>query len=93
LASGEVRRLIELRWTTASLNVPLLSVLVMWLALIFASFGYKAPRYGLVMITFVLCAASIGSALFLVVQIDRPFEGLIKVSLAPLQSALGRIRD
>ena len=46
---GEVRRLIELRWTlveeaTASLNVPLLSALVIWLVLIFASFGYNAPR-------------------------------------------------
>jgi hypothetical protein len=48
-------------------------VLVIWLALIFASFGYNAPRNGLVMITFVLRAASIGSALFLVVQMDRPF--------------------
>ena len=95
---GEVRRLIELRWTlveeaTASLNVPLLSVLVIWLAVIFASFGYNAPRNLLVMITFVLCAASISSALFLVVQMDRPFEGLIKVSSAPLQSALTHIRE
>jgi hypothetical protein len=95
---GEVRRLIELRWTlieeaTASLNVPLLSVLVIWLALIFASFGYNAPRNLLVMVTLVLCAASIGSALFLVVQMDKPFEGLIKVSPAPLQSAWSHIRE
>jgi hypothetical protein len=44
------------------------------------------------MITFILCAASIGGALFLVVQMDRPFEGLIKVSPAPLRDALAHIR-
>jgi hypothetical protein len=75
---GEVRRLIELRWTlveeaTTSLNVPL--VLVIWVTLIFTSFGYNAPRNVLVMTTFILCAASIGGARFLVVQLDRPFGG------------------
>ena len=95
---GEVRRLIELRWTlveeaTASLNVPLVSVLVIWLTLIFASFGYNAPRNVLVMMTFILCAASIGGALFLVVQMDRPFDGLIKVSPTPLQNALAYTRE
>jgi hypothetical protein len=95
---GEVRRLIELRWTlvgeaTTSLNVPLVSVLVIWLTLIFASFGYNAPRNVLVVTTFILCAASIGGALFLVVQMDRPFEGLIKVSPTPLQNALAHTRE
>lgn len=95
---SEIRRLIELRWTlveeaTTSLNVPLLSVLVIWLVLIFASFGYNAPRNVLVVSTFVLCAASIGGALFLVVQMDRPFQGLVKVSPVPLESALAHIRE
>ena len=95
---GEVRRLIELRWTlveeaTTSLNVPLVSVLVIWLMLIFASFGYNAARNVLVVITFILCAASIGGALFLIVQMDRPFAGLIKVSPTPLQDALAYIRE
>lgn len=95
---AEVRRLIELRWTLVeqaaeSLNVPLLSVLLIWLMLVFASFGYNAPRNALVIVTFVLCAASIGGALFLVIQMNRPFEGLIKVSPAPLQNTLAHVRE
>jgi hypothetical protein len=95
---SQVRRLIELRWTlveeaTTSLNVPLVTVLVIWLTLVFASFGYNAPRNPLVGITFILCAASIGGALFLIIQMDRPFEGLIKVSPTPLQSALANTRQ
>jgi hypothetical protein len=94
----QVRRLIELRWilveeATPSVNVPLLTILVIWLTLVFASFGYNAPRNKVVTITFVLCAASIGGALFLIVQLDRPFEGLIKVSPASLQNALAHIRE
>jgi hypothetical protein len=61
--------------------------------LVFASFGYNAPRNALVIITFVLCAASIGGALFLVIQMNRPFEGLIKVSPAPLQNTLAHVRE
>jgi hypothetical protein len=95
---AEVRRLIELRWSLVeqaaeSLNVPLLSVLLIWLMLVFASFGYNAPRNALVIITFVLCAASIGGALFLVIQMNRPFEGLIKISPAPLQNTLAHVRE
>ena len=94
----DVRRLIELRWTlveeaSTSLNVPLVSVLMVWLVLIFASFGYNAPRNVLVRITFTFCAASIGGAMFLIVQMDKPFEGLIKVSPAPLREALVLIRE
>ena len=83
---GEVRRLIELRWTLIEEGTTSLT-------LVFASFGYNAPRNPLVVITFAPCAASIGAALFLIVQMDRPFEGLIKVSAAPLQNALAHIRE
>ena len=95
---GEVRRFIELRWilveeATPSLNIPLLGVVVVWLSLVFASFGYNAPRNRVVIITFVLCAACIGGAMFLILQMDRPFEGLIKVSPAPLEKALAHVRE
>jgi hypothetical protein len=95
---NQIRRVIELRWTlveeaTTSLNVPLVTVLVIWLSLVFASFGYNAPRNPLVMITFILCAASIGGAMFLIIQMDQPFSGLIKVSPTPLQTALVHIRQ
>ena len=95
---GEVRRFIELRWTlvgeaTSSLNIPLVGVLLVWLSLVFASFGYNAPRNAVVIITFVLCAACMGGAMFLILQMDRPFEGVIKVSPAPLEKALAHIRQ
>ncbi|HSU04158.1 MAG TPA: hypothetical protein VLI93_01175 [Acetobacteraceae bacterium] len=95
---GGIRRLIEQRWTlveeaAGSLNVPFLSVLVIWLTLIFASFGYNAPRNGLVVVTFVLCAGAITCALFLIVEMDRPFDGLIKLSAVPLQNALAHLRE
>ena len=95
---NEVRKLIEERWTLledakGSLNRPLVGVLVVWLTIVFASFGYNAPRNLLVTITLILCAGSVAAALFLVVQLDQPFQGLVKVSSQPLQAALSQIEE
>ena len=95
---SEVRQLIAQRWTliedaTGSLNVPIFCILVVWLGLVFASFGYKAPRNTLVVATFILCAASVAGALFLIIEMDSAFEGLIKVSAVPLQTALAHMQQ
>ena len=66
----------------------MLGALILWLTIIFASFGYSAPRNRLVQITFFLCAFSISGAIFLIVELGDPFGGIIKVSATPLQTAL-----
>ena len=54
---------------------------------IFASFGLFAPRNATVVVVFVLCALSVAGAVFLVLEMDRPLEGVIKVSPDPLRYA------
>ena len=66
-------------------------VLVFWLAIIFASFGLFAPRNATVVAAFFVCALSVSGALFLILQLDRSFEGLIQVSNAPLRAALAQL--
>jgi hypothetical protein len=36
---------------------------------------------------------SVSGALFLVLEMDRPFDGIIQVPSAPLQDALSRLGD
>jgi len=60
--------------------------------LIFASFGYRAPRNAVVVTSFVLASALISCALYLIVDMDSPFDGPIQVSSAPLQRVLAEIR-
>ena len=60
-------------------SLPIVVAVTVWLALVFASFGYNAPRNGMMVIILLVCAASVASAIFLVLEIDRPVSGLITV--------------
>jgi hypothetical protein len=63
-------------------------MLVSWLTIIFASFGLVSPRNPTVIAILLVCALSAACALFLVLELDTPYEGLLKVSSVPLRSAL-----
>jgi Protein of unknown function (DUF4239) len=83
---------LEARWTAmastgSSVPVLFLVVVMSWLTLIFAIYGMFADNRTAISVLFV-CALSIGSALFLVLELDTPFEGLIKVAADPLRYAL-----
>ena len=73
--------------TGLSIPVPFLVVLLFWLTITFASFGLFAPRNAMVLTALFVCALSVGSAVFLVVEMDGPFDGLLKVSPDPLRYA------
>ena len=75
----------------SSVPGPFLVVLVFWLAVIFVSFGLFAPRNAIVAVAFFVCALSVSGAIFLILELDRSFEGMIQVSSAPLRSALAQL--
>jgi hypothetical protein len=75
----------------SSIPTPFLVVMVCWLALILASFGLFAPRNITVMLTLLACALAVSSAVFLILELDRPFNGIIEVSSAPLRAALAQL--
>jgi hypothetical protein len=74
-----------------SIPIPFLVVMVSWLTILFASFGMFAPSNGTVFVTMLVCALAVSSALFLVLELDRPFEGMIQISSAPLRRALDQL--
>jgi hypothetical protein len=74
-----------------SIPVPFLVVLVFWLCIIFASFGLFAPRNATVIGVRGVCALSVSGAIFLILELDRSFEGLLQVSGAPLRTALAQL--
>jgi hypothetical protein len=75
----------------SSIPVPFLVVLVFWLCIIFASFGLFAPRNATVIAVLCVCALSVAGAIFLILELERSFEGLLQVSGAPLRSALAQL--
>jgi len=78
---------------TGSEGLPaaFLVVLVFWLALMFVTFGLLSPRNATVFAILVICAVSVGGAVFLVNDLAHPYSGLIYVSDEPLRIALDRI--
>lgn len=89
--SGEIA---EARWLLIaqigqkSIPMPFLVMLVSWLTIIFTSFGLVSPRNPTVIAIFLVCAFSAACALFLILELDSPYEGLLKVSSAPMRNAL-----
>jgi hypothetical protein len=96
-ARQEYRRIVELRWalleqSEGSIPAPLLAMVVAWLVLIFANFGYGAVRNSVVIVSLVLAAALMSGTIYLILELDAPFTGPIQLSFAPLERALAEIR-
>jgi hypothetical protein len=86
----------QLRWTLfqesgSAISTPFLLVLAFWLCVIFAGFGMMAPPNATTTATLVLCALAVAGALFLILELNRPFDGMIQISSAPLRNALNQM--
>ena len=76
---------------TTSVSIPLLVVLVLWLAAIFISFGLFAPFNGTVVASLFVSALSVSGAIFLILEMYTPYAGVIQLSSAPLRAALAHL--
>jgi hypothetical protein len=71
-----------------AISAPFITVLVLWLAFIFATFSiYMHPNPVIIVVLFI-CALSASSAIFLILDLDSPFVGLLQIPTAPLRNAL-----
>jgi hypothetical protein len=75
----------------SSISTPMLVVVIFWLTIIFISFGLFAPRNMTVIATMFLCALSVTGAIFLVLELDRPFGGIIQISDASMRNTLDEL--
>jgi hypothetical protein len=74
-----------------SIPTPFLVVLIFWITIIFLSFGLFAPPNGTVVAVLLVAALSISASIYLIVELDRPFAGLMKISSAPLRYTLSHL--
>jgi hypothetical protein len=85
---GRTRWLITAKETTTA-SVPLITVLIVWFTVIFIGFGLLTPRNTTVTVSLCVLAASISAAVFLLLELYTPFSGVLRVSDAPLRTAVG----
>jgi Protein of unknown function (DUF4239) len=95
-ALQQVGEILKARWTlveetTAAVPVPFLVIVVCWLTLIFASFGLFAPRNATAIAVLIISALSVAGSVFVILELNTPFSGLMKVSGEPLRLALAQL--
>jgi Protein of unknown function (DUF4239) len=95
-ASDQAEVVLRSRWVVlgelgTAIPWPFLIVLVFWLTITFTSFGLQAPANATVLAVLILCALSVAGAVFLTLEMDGPYDGLIQVSPDPVRFALSRL--
>jgi hypothetical protein len=96
LAVGIVVEMGHLRWKSAeriksSTEVPLRTVELVWATIIFVSYGLMATSTTMAIGSLALCAAAVAAGFFLIVEMNRPFIGVFRISSAPLREAIAYI--
>jgi len=74
-----------------SISRPMLVILISWLTALFISFGLFAPANGTAVATLLVSALSVSAAILLILELYTPYQGIIKVSIAPLHAALAQL--
>lgn len=88
-----VTSLLRERWLLIEHGGPsvhplIIWLLVSWVVAIFMSFGINAPRHATMIAAFLVISVAIGSAMFMVLEMDTPFEGVLRISSLPVEIAL-----
>ena len=86
----------QMRWLLfeqagTSISAPLLVIVVFWLAILFFSFGLFGPTNATAIAALLVGALSVSAAVFLILELDHPFGGLIQISSQPMLNALNHI--
>lgn len=89
----ELGQLNNLIYAQAGSRIPmtLLVVVVSWLAIAFVSFGLFAPPNATALSALTIASVAVSAALFLILELDRAFGGLIGITSTPIQIALQQI--
>ena len=93
--SGEIA---EAHWVLSegvggSIPIAFVAVLVLWLCLLFTTFGLLASPNWTVYAVLLACAVSVSAGVFLIVDMDRPYRGVVHVSDHSLRLALAHLNQ
>jgi hypothetical protein len=87
---GQMRWL-EFEQAESSISKPLLYILTFWLGILFVSFGMFAPANGTVVVALLMAALAVTGAIFLMMELNSPFGGILHISSAPFDNALAHL--
>jgi hypothetical protein len=87
---AELRVLIQAQ-AVSSVSKPLLIALAVWLVVIFLGFGLLAPVNATSTLALIAGAFSVACAVFIILELDHPFAGVVRVPSQPMLKALANL--
>jgi hypothetical protein len=87
---GQLRSLLVAQ-SVPSISTPMLIILVSWLVVIFLGFSVLAPPNATTILALTVSALAVSGAILLILELDQPFNGLIRISSEPMVNALHQI--
>jgi hypothetical protein len=87
---GQLRSLLVAQ-SIPSISKPMLIILVSWLVVIFFGFSLLAPPNATTTLALVASAFSVAGAIFLILELDQPFGGLIRIPSEPMINVLSHL--
>jgi len=87
---GELRSLLVAQ-SIPSISQPMLMILVSWLVVIFFGFSLIAPPNATTTLALVASAFSVACAIFLILELDHPFGGLMHIPSEPITNVLSHL--
>jgi hypothetical protein len=87
---GQLRSLLVAQ-SIPSISRPMLIILVSWLVVIFFGFSLIAPPNATTALALVASAFSVAGAIFLILELDHPFGGVIHIPSEPLINMLNHL--
>jgi hypothetical protein len=87
---GQLRSLLVAQ-SIPSISKPMLIILVSWLVVIFFGFSLLAPPNATTTLALIASAFSVACAIFLILELDQPFGGLIQIPSEPLTNVLSHL--
>lgn len=69
---------------------PFLVILVFWLMVLLGGAGLLAPRNATTVVVLFISALSVSCALFLILELGRPFDGMMRISSSPMRDAVAQ---
>jgi len=87
---GQLRSLLAAQ-SVPSISKPMLIILVSWLVVIFLGFSVLAPPNATTILALTVSALAVSGAIFLILELDQPFGGVIRISSQPMVNALNQL--
>ncbi len=89
-STGTTIRLLYLQ-AGGSVSWPFFVMLVLWIVMLFVGYGLFATNNATAISALFAGALTVACAIFLILEMNQPFGGMMKLSSVPIESALAQI--